>query len=153
MMLTLCKLCQDEGRQTKDCWIDSNVFGLHVQEQHHVTIAEQALKTITKTAEQVAYAMEHDVSCYNNDGALIARVMRLFPFRNVGVIYDQQTKKLKLEGDYDDVMYAFKHMATIARTGRAYRAKHPRDIDTKQVQRELQENFSRAFWPTAKGIA
>jgi hypothetical protein len=151
-MLTFCKLCQDAGKQSKDCWIDSPLFELHVQETHHITIAEQALKTITRTAEQVAYAFEHYPECYNNDGALCARVMRLFPFRNVSITYDQQTKKLKLEGDYDDVMYAFKHISTITRVGRAYRAKHQRDTDTKSVQRELQENFSRSFWPVAKGI-
>jgi len=143
-MQTFCKLCK--------CWIDSPVFELHVQEQHHITIAEQALKAITKTSSQVQYVMEHYPECYNNDGALIARILRIWQFRNVRAIYDQQTGELELKGSYEDLIYCLKHTSTITRLGRAYRAKNKRNEDTKAVQRLVQENFSRSFWAANKVI-
>jgi len=144
----LCQRCIAQGKPKDDSWIPTKGYQLHVATTHPEAIEEDALRTINKTTEKVDYVLSRTPEAYNNDGVLIEKVLRYWPFKEASVIYDKATKHVILDAPYETLIYVYKHVGTITRLGRAWRAKHQEAAPTeaKQLERDIEEDFSRKHW-------
>ena len=144
---TLCTLCLKQSKPERECWISYDLMPVHMEAEHGAEIEAKALYTIHRTKDQVSYCYEHYPATVANNGALIERMLMLFPYRNAKVFYNPANKRITLEADFADMMYIFKHMETITRLGRSYRAKKQQPLMTsKAAERSVQADWSKRYW-------
>lgn len=120
----------------------------HIASEHPDRIEDLARLTITKTTEQVAWVLEHVPAARQNDGVLIERCMRYWPFLNTRIIYDPTTQHLSLDAPYEDFIDAMRHIGSITRIGRHIRSRHKEWGYQSHIgaEREIEFQFSKMYW-------
>ena len=144
----LCQRCIAQGKPQNDSWIPTKTYQLHVATTHPEAIEEQALSVITKATKKVDYVLSRFPEAFNNEGVLVEKVLRFWPWKEASVTYNKETGHVITDAPFETTIYLYKHVGTITRLGRAWRAKHPEAApsEAKQLERDIEEDFSRKHW-------